>query len=90
MGRLAEAAQELGSLVADARVGLGPQHQWALYTEAVAARLQYAQPGGAAAGAAKLHDVVERMGEFLGATHSDTVKWQKVLDTMRDAYAIRL
>lgn len=81
-GRLAEAEQELGSLVADARAGLGPQHQWTLVAEAIAARLQHAQPGGAAAGAAALRGVVEKMGEFLGAAHMDTVKYQGVLDEM--------
>ena len=81
-GRLAEAEQELGSLVADARAGLGPQHQSTLIAEAVAARLRHAQPDGAAAGAAELRVVVERMGEFLGAAHQDTVKWQGVLDEM--------
>ena len=81
-GRLAEAEQELGSLVADARAGLGPQHQKTLEVEAVAARLRHAQPGGAAAGAAALRGLVEKMGEFLGAAHQDTVKWQEVLDEM--------
>ena len=40
-GRLAEAEQGLGSLVADARAGLGPQHQKTLIAEAIAARLQH-------------------------------------------------
>ena len=81
-GRLAEAEQELGSLVADARAGLGPQHQETLKVEAIAARLKHAQPDGAAAGAAELRGVVEKMGEFLGAAHQDTVKWQEVLGEM--------
>ena len=81
-GRLAEAEQELGSLVADARAGLGPQHQFTLRAEAIAARLRHAQPDGAAAGAAALREVVEKMGEFLGAAHQETVKWQGVLDEM--------
>ena len=81
-GRLAEAEEELGSLVADARAGLGPQHMVTLIAEAVAARLKHAQPDGAAAGAAELRGVVEKMGEFLGAAHQDTVKWQGVLDEM--------
>ena len=79
-GRLDEAEQELGTLVADARKRWGPQHQDTLEAEAVAARLRHAQPDGAAAGAAELRDVVERMGEFLGAAHQDTVKWQRVLE----------
>jgi len=32
---------------------------------------------------AELRDVVERMREFLGAAHQDTVKWQRVLEGMR-------
>ena len=80
-GRLAEAEQELGTLVADMRER-APQHPATLEAEAVAARLKHAQPDGAAAGAAELHAVVERMGEFLGAAHQDTVKWQRVLEGM--------
>ena len=68
-GRLAEAEQELGSLVADARAGLGPQHRFTLRAEAVAARLKHAQPEGAAEGAAELRGVVEKMGDVLGAAH---------------------
>ena len=81
-GRLAEAEQELGTLVADARKKRGPQHFVTLEVEAVAARLQHAQPDGAAAGAAELRAVVERMGEFLGAAHQVTAKWQRVLEGM--------
>ena len=81
-GRLAEAEEELGSLVANMRRLLGPQHQFTLLAEATAARLKHAQPGGAAAGQAELRAVVERMGEFLGAAHQDTVKWRAVLDAM--------
>ena len=64
-GRLDEAEQELGSLVADARAGLGPQHRVTLCTEAIAARLQHAQPDGAAAGAAELRGVVEKNDDGL-------------------------
>ena len=35
---------------------------------------------GAAAGASELRGVVEKMGEFLGAAHQETVKWRDVLD----------
>ena len=79
---MAEAEQELGSLVADARAGLGPQHQETLKLEATSARLKHAQPHGAAAGAAELRAVVEKMSEFLGAAHQATVKWKGVLDEM--------
>ena len=81
-GRLAEAEQELGTLVADVRKAWGPQHPLTLEAEAVAARLRHAQPDGAAEGAAELRAVVERMGEFLGAAHQYTVKWQRVLEGM--------
>ena len=81
-GRLDEAEQELGTLVADARKAWGPQDLDTLEAEAVAARLRHAQPDGAAAGAAELRAVVERMGEFLGAAHQYTVKWQRVLEGM--------
>ena len=81
-GRLAEAEQELGTLVADARKAWGPQDLDTLEAEAVAARLKHAQPDGAAAGAAELRAVVERMTEFLGAAHQDTRKWQRVLEEM--------
>ena len=47
--------------------------------EAIAAQLKHAQPNGAAAGAADLRAVVERMSEFLGATHQLTVKWKDAL-----------
>ena len=51
-----------------------------LVAEAIAARLKHAQPDGGAEGAAELRAVVEKMGEFLGAAHQETVKWRGVLD----------
>ena len=81
-GRLDEAEQELGTLVAEMCKKNGPQHWATLEAEAVAARLKHAQPDGAAAGAAELRAVVERMREFLGAAHQETVKWQRVLEGM--------
>ena len=81
-GRLAEAEQELGTLVADLRESMGPQRPSTLEAEAVAARLRHAQPEGAAAGAAELRDVGGRMTEFLGAAHQVTAKWQRVLEGM--------
>ena len=85
-GRLDEAEQELGTLVADARKAWGPQDMDVLEAEAVAARLRHAQPDGAAAGAAELRAVVERMREFLGAAGRTriqvTAKWQRVLEGM--------
>ena len=64
------------------RTKWGPQDLDTLEAEAVAARLKHAQPDGAAAGAAELRAVVERMGEFLGAAHQLTVRWQRVLEGM--------
>ena len=81
-GRLAEAEQELGTLAADAHKAVGPQHPDTLEAEAIAARLRHAQPDGKAAGAAELRAVVGRMGEFLGAAHQFTIKWQRVLEEM--------
>ena len=81
-GRLAEAEQELGTLVADMRKAWGPQNPYTLEAEAVAARLRHAQPDGKGPGAAELRAVVQRMGEFLGAAHHFTIKWQRVLDKM--------
>ena len=69
-------------MVADWRKKGRAQQQVTLEAEAVAARLRHAQPDGAAAGAAELCAVVERMGEFLGAAHQDTAKWQRVLEGM--------
>ena len=80
--RLAEAKQELFTLVADMREVFGPQNQYTLEAEAVAARLRHAKPDGAAAGAAELRAVVDRMTEFLGAAHPYTVKWQRVIEAM--------
>lgn len=84
-GRLAEAEEELGSLVAETRATLGPQHVQTLDVEAIAARLKHAQPDDAVAGAAELRTVVEKMGEFLGAAHFQTVKWKGVLDEMEQS-----
>jgi len=81
-GRLDEAEQELGTLVADACRAWGPQDPNTLEAEAVAARLRHAKPDGAAAGAAELRAVVDRMTEFLGAAHPYTVKWQRVIEAM--------
>ena len=46
---------------------------------AKAARLQHAQPGGAAAGKELLAATVARMGEVLGEDHQHTSKYRKVL-----------
>ena len=92
-GRLPEARQELGTLAADMRAKFGPHRQATLEAEAIAARLRYAlghralsviaaavEPDGTVGGGADLRAAVERMGEFLGAAHPYTVKWQLVLD----------
>ena len=97
-GRLPEAGQELGTLVEDMRAKFGPHHQAALESEAISARLRIAigyralsviatavEPDGTVDGAADLRAVVERMGEFLGAAHPYTVKWQRVLGEIKAA-----
>ena len=97
-GRLPEAGQELGTLVEDMRAKFGPHHQTALESEAISARLRIAigyralsviatavEPDGTVDGAADLRAAVERMGEFLGAAHPYTVKWQRVLREIKAA-----
>ena len=46
---------------------------------AIAAQLQHAQPGGAAAGKELLAATVARMGEVLGEDHQHTCKYREVL-----------
>ena len=46
---------------------------------AIAAELQHAQPGGAAAGKELLAATVARMAEVLGDNHQNTRKYQQVL-----------
>ena len=97
-GRLPEARQELGTLAADMRAKFGPHRQATLEAEAIAARLRYAlghralsvieaavEPDGTVGGGADLRAAVERMGEFLGAAHPYTLKWQRVLGEIKAA-----
>ena len=97
-GRLAEAGRELGTLVEDMRAKFGPHHQAALEAEAISARLRIAlghralsviaaavEPDGIVDGATDLRATVARMGEFLGAAHPYTVKWQRVLGEIKAA-----
>ena len=49
---------------------------------AIAAELQHAQPGGAAAGKELLAATVARMAEVLGESHPKTCKYQEALQEM--------
>ena len=49
---------------------------------AKAARLQHAQPGGAAAGKELLESTVARMAEVVGDNHQDTRKYRQALQEM--------
>ena len=60
----------------------GSNHMWTLVTTAKAARLQHAQPGGAAAGKELLAATVAHMAEVLGDNHQKTVKYRQVLEEM--------
>ena len=82
MGRLAEAEVVLGNAVAVARETLGDDHLITLVLTAKAARLQHAQPGGAAAGKELLAATVARMAEVLGEGHQQTSKYREALREM--------
>ena len=85
MGRLAEAQAVLGDAVAVARETLGERNLLALATTAKAARLQHAQPGGAAAGKELLAATVAQMAEVLGPSHAKTNKYRQALQEMEPA-----
>ena len=61
---------------------MGNDHATTLKITAIAARLQHAQPGGAAAGKQLLAATVARMAEVLGESHQDTRKYREVLTEM--------
>ena len=82
MGRLAEAEAVLGNAVAVARETLGDNHERTLVLQARAARLQHAQPGGAAAGKELLAATVAQMVEVLGEGHQQTSKYREALREM--------
>ena len=81
-GALVEAEAVLGNAVAVSRESLGDDHVITLATSAKEARLQHAQPGGAAAGKELLAATVARMAEVLGDNHPQTSKYRKVLTEM--------
>ena len=81
-GSLAEAVFMLGNTEAVAREVLGNDHRTALKITAIAARLQHAQPGGAAAGKELLAATVARMAEVLGENHQQARKYREVLMEM--------
>ena len=78
-GALVEAEAVLGNTVGVAQEVFGSNHMHTLVITAKAARLQHAQPGGAAAGKELLAATVARMGEVLGEDHQHTSKYRKVL-----------
>ena len=81
-GALVEAEAVLGNGVGVAQEVFGINHMRTLVITAVAARLQHAQPGGAAAGKELLAATVARMAEVLGDNHQDTRKYRQALQEM--------
>jgi hypothetical protein len=82
LGDLDEAEAALGNAVGAAQEVFGSNHMVTLVTTAKAARLQHAQPGGAAAGKELLAATVARMAEVLGESHQQTSKYRAVLTEM--------
>ena len=80
-GALVEAEAVLGNAVAVSQETLN-DHAITLKITAIAARLQHAQPGGAAAGKELLAATVARMAEVRGDNHQVTRKYRKVLTEM--------
>ena len=60
----------------------GIRHERTLKITAMAARLQHAQPGGAAAGKELLAATVARMAEVLGDNHQHTRDYRQALQEM--------
>ena len=60
----------------------GINHARTLKITTIAARLQHAQPGGAAAGKELLAATVARMAEVLGDNHQNTRKYRQALQEM--------
>ena len=81
-GALVEAEAVLGNAVAVAQEVIGRNHMYTLQITANAARLQHAQPGGAAVGKELLATTVARMAEMLGDNHQDTREYRQVLEEM--------
>ena len=71
--------------MAVAREVFGERHMHTLVTTAKAARLQHAQPGGAAAGKELLAATVAQMVEVLGPSHAKTNKYRQALQEMEPA-----
>ena len=81
-GALVESEAVLGNAVGVAQEVLGSNDRWTLLITAKAARLQHAQPGGAAAGKELLAATVARMAEVLGDNHQNTRKYRQALQEM--------
>eukprot|EP00964_Phaeocystis_antarctica_P022089 scaffold12264_cov58-Phaeocystis_antarctica.AAC.3 len=82
IGALVEAEAVWGNAVGVAQEVFGRNHMETLVITAKAARLQHAQPSGAAAGKELLAATVARMAEVLGESHQQTCKYRKVLTEM--------
>ena len=81
-GDLDEGEAVLGNAVGVAQGVFGSSHWRTLVITAKAARLQHAQPGGAAAGKELLVATVARMAEVHGESHQQTSKYRAVLTEM--------
>ena len=81
-GALVESEAVLGNAVGVAQEVLGSNHSLCIKITAKAARLQHAQPGGAAAGKELLAATVARMAKALGESHPQTSKYREVLMEM--------
>ena len=81
-GDLDEGEAVLGNAVGVAQGVFGSNHWRTLVITAKAARLQHAQPGGAAAGKELLAATVARMAEVLGEGHQQTSKYREALREM--------
>ena len=81
-GGLVESEAVLGNAVGVAQEVFGINHVRTLKITAKAARLQHAQPDGAAAGKELLAATVAQMAEVFGDNHQDTRKYRQVLTEM--------
>jgi len=81
-GDLVNAKAVLGNTVGIAQEVFGIDNMRTLKITAIAARLQHAQPGGAAAGKELLATTVARMAEVPGDNHQDTRKYRQALQEM--------
>ena len=81
-GALVESEAVLSNSVGVTQEVFGSNHLRTLKITAIAARLQHAQPGGAAAGKELLAATVARVAEVLGESHPRACKYRNVLKEM--------